>query len=342
MKQLPSISIIARTLNTNLSMFRRVLEAVKMQKYPKKLVEYIVADGGSTNGTIELAKEYGCKVIQKDFSVDEEARAGLAIKAARGDLILDLESDNIITSDVWFLQMVKPFQENKNIFFTYSAYNGYEKDMTLTSRYCALIGAPDPVLYYLNKSEKIPLYQQVYTKGDMLDETKDYYVIEFNKENLPTLGANGCMILRSALNKVNKNALKFTHTDAIAQLVDMGYTTFGVVKNSLIHAAAPRVLDLVRRRVEVKQKYSDARRGRRKYLVYNSKSAADRFNLMKCILFSMTFVIPFSESIVGYFRSRDVAWFLHAPISFLLVVGYGISELQFQFSRIVQRVRKAL
>lgn len=313
-----------------------------MQKYPKKLIEYIIVDGGSTNGTIELAREYGCKIIQKGLKVEEEARASLAIKAAKGDLILDLESDNIITSSDWFEQMVKPFKENKNVFFTYSAYNGYEKDMPATTRYCALIGAPDPVLYYLNKTEKIPLYQKKYTKGKLIDETKDYYVVEFNRDNLPTLGANGCMILRSAINKVNKDSSKFTHTDAIAQLVDMGYTTFGVVKNSLIHAANPRVFDLVKRRVEVKRNFYDARRGKRKYLVYNPSSAVDRWNLVKCVIFSITLIVPLAESIWGYFTIRDLAWFLHAPISFLLVVGYGISELQFQFTSAVHYVRKAL
>lgn len=327
-KQLPSISIIARTLNTNISMFTRVLEAVKKQKYPKELIEYIVVDSGSTNGTIKLAKKYGCKVIE-NVTIGEDAQASIGIKAAKGDIILDLESDNIITSNDWFLKMVKPFMENKEVFFTYSAYNSYEKNMPATTRYCALFGSPDPVLYYLGKSEKLRLTEKKYNKGKIIKENSDYYVVEFNRENLPTLGANGCMFLRSAINKVNKDPIKFTHTDAVAEMLDLGYTTFGVVKNSIIHMANPSVMGLIKRKVQIKTRFYDRLRGKRKYLVFNPNSNKDRLKLILCVIFSLTIIEPLIESLRGYFKIRDKAWFLHPLVSFLMVVGYINSELKF-------------
>lgn len=333
--KLPSISIIARTLNANLSMFTKVLDAVKKQKYPKNLIEYIVVDSGSTNGTIELAKKYGCRVIE-NVKVGEDAQASVGMKAAKGDIILDLESDNIITSDDWFLKMVKPFMENKNIFFTFSAYNSYEKDMPATTRYCALFGSPDPVLYYLRKSEKLLLTEKKYKKGKIMNENPDYYVVEFDKDNLPTLGANGCMFLRSAINKVNKDPKKFTHTDAIAELVDLGYATFGVVKNSIVHMANPSILGLIRRKVEIKTRFYDRMRGKRRYLVFDPNSNKDRINLLLCIVFSLTIVEPLIESIKGYLKIRDKAWFLHPIISFLMVIGYISSELKFLLRKVLR------
>ena len=331
MKKYPSISIIARTLNTNLPMFTRVLESVKMQKYPKKLIEYLVMDGGSTNGTVELAKKYGCKVIKKD--IEDEARAGWGIKIARGDIILDLESDNIITSDDWFLKMVKPFMEYKEIFFTYSAYNSYENDMSLTTKYCALFGSTDPLLYYLGKSEKIPLAQKEYNKGIIIQNKPDYYVVKFDKDNLPTLGANGHMFRRDVISKVIKDPKDYTHTDAVMDMLDLGFDTFGVVKNSIIHVANPSIMGLVRRRVEVKKSFYDKRRGKRKYLVFNWKSGRDRLNLIKFVFFSLTFVFPLYESIRGYMKIRDRAWFLHPVLSFIMFFAYGISELQWLVKR---------
>ena len=55
---LPSISIVSCTWNTNLFMFEQVLKVIQMQNYPKKLIEHIVMDAGSINGTVELAKKY--------------------------------------------------------------------------------------------------------------------------------------------------------------------------------------------------------------------------------------------------------------------------------------------
>ena len=253
MKKLPSISIIARTYNPDLPMFRRVLTSVKSQQYPKSLIEYIVVDGGSTNGAIALAEKYGCTVIRKYTQFEEEARGSVGFTLAKRELVLDLEADNILTDKNWLRMMTRPFIENPKIFLTYSAYNTFEPTMPATTRYCALIGAPDPVLYYLGKSEKIPLTEKRYTKGQILSEHPGYYVVRYTGDTLPTLGANGAMMRRAILQKVNKNPSTFTHTDAISQLVSMGFDTFGVVKNSIVHVANPNISALLRRRVSVKK-----------------------------------------------------------------------------------------
>lgn len=327
--QLPTISIVTGTLNSNLTIFKQVLDSIKIQNYPKKLIEHYVMDGGSINGTVELAKSYGCKVIiRKDLMRKEQERPCLGMQMAKGKLILILESDNILLSSHWLQDMVKPFIENKDVFCTYSAYNDYKKDMPLTTKYCALLGSTDPVLYYLNKSEKIPMIEKKYNKGKIIKETNKYSVVKFNKYNLPTLGDNGHMFLREAMLKVIKDPNRYTHTDAFMDMFDLGYDTFGVVKNSIIHIINPDIWTLLSRRVEVKQAFYDGRRGKRKYLVYNPQSSRDRINLLKCIIFSLTFIYPLFEAIKGYIKIREKAWFFHPVICFLMVVVYGYSEIK--------------
>ena len=63
MKSLPSISIITPTWNSNLPLFERVLRTLAGQSYPKHLIEHIVIDAGSENGTAELAKDMGVKFL---------------------------------------------------------------------------------------------------------------------------------------------------------------------------------------------------------------------------------------------------------------------------------------
>lgn len=328
-KKLPTISIITCTYNANLQLFKEVLKALKSQTYPKKLIEHIVVDGGSTNNTVKLARSYNCKVVvRSDLKVEEQVRANIGFNMANGQIFLIIQADNIVTSKNWFKKMVQPFLENKNIFCTFSAYNGYKKNMAATTRYCALIGANDPTIYYLNKTEKIRMDQTQYNKGKIVKETKDYYVVQFNKNNLPTLGDNGHMFLKSAMKKVAKDPKHYMHTDAFSELLNLGYDTFGVVKNSLIHAQIPNLIQSAKRRVEVKEKFYDKYRGKRKYLVYNPNSLHDRINLVKYIFFSLTIIVPLMESIRGYFKIRDRAWFLHPIICLLMVTGYGISEIR--------------
>lgn len=329
MTHLPTISIITGTFNSDISIFKRVLDSIKYQRYPTDLIEHLVMDGGSTNGCVELAKRYESKIIvSSDSPEKEQNRPALGIKMAKGDLILILESDNILTSNDWLLQMVKPFRQNKRIFCTYSVYNSYEKDMSATTRYTALFGSPDPTLYYLKKTEKIRMDQKKYDKGKILKETNDYYIVKFNKENLPTLGDNGHMFLRKAMVNVVKDTEDYIHVDAFSKLLDLGLNTFGVVKNSIIHVQNPNLIDFVKRRVGIKKIFYDQKRGKRKYLVFNPNSAKDRINLIKYIIFSFTILEPLSESIKGYIKIRDKAWFLHPVMCFLMVTGYGLSEIE--------------
>lgn len=57
----PSISVIIPTLNAA-AVLEGCLRSIAVQDYPKDLVEIIVADGGSTDGTLEIAKFAKVKV----------------------------------------------------------------------------------------------------------------------------------------------------------------------------------------------------------------------------------------------------------------------------------------
>src|SRR5687768_6528780 len=132
-------------------------------------------------------------------------RASMGFKMAKGDIILIIQSDNIVTSKDWLRRRVEPFIENKEVFFTYSMYNSYEKGMHILTRYCGLFGLNDPTVYYLNKQDTVRLDQKKYNKGEIIKETKNYYLVKFRKDNLPTLGDNGHMFLASAIKKLKSS-----------------------------------------------------------------------------------------------------------------------------------------
>lgn len=329
MHKLPSISIVTETWNPDVKLFERVLKNIQLQDYPKELVEHIVFDAGSTNDSVRVARKYGCKItIRSDLRDTEQVRQSLEIKKARGDIVLLLQSDNILTSRKWLREMVQPFLDNKKVFCTYSAYNSYEKGMSATTRYGAFFGACDPALYYLGKSDKIPFLQKTYDKGEIITEASGYWVVKFTNDSLPTMGDNGFMVLRSAINKVNKDPNSYIHVDMYADMLKLGYDTYGVIKNSIIHVIPPNIIMYTKRRIQVKQKYYDGRRGKRTYLVFNWKSKKDHWNLLKYIFFSITLVFPFYESIRGYIKIRDWAWFLHPLFSLLMLGAYGYSEFR--------------
>jgi glycosyltransferase involved in cell wall biosynthesis len=328
--KLPSITILTCSYNTDLVLWRKMFRAIHEQQYPRSRISHIVMDGGSTNGSIEFARENGCDVIiRKDLAVRVMERMSIGIKRAKGDLILFLEPDNFMVGTQWLHQMIKPFIEQHDLVGTFSIYNGFDRDMPALTRYCALIGVNDPTVYYLDKSEKLPRFETEYHLGRIFKRTADYSLVRFSKSNLPTLGDNGHMVSRRILEKVNKRPENFFHTDAFAQLLTLGYDTYGVVKNEIIHYTGSNLLDFVRRRALYKQRHYDAHRAIRQYYVFDPHSTRDRIRLCLYIVYSITFIQPLLIAFRGFLTVPDPAWFLHPIVCFASVLSYTRSELAY-------------
>ena len=331
----PTISIVTCSYNSPVWLWKKTLHAISMQQFPVSQIEHIIMDGGSTNGTIELLKRYHTKVVvRKDLLFKPVMRMGLGIAQARGDVVLFLEPDNIMIGRTWLRDMVKPFMDHKDIVGSFSMYNGYESNMPMFTKYCALFGINDPIVYYLGKSEKIPHFLRTYDKGNILYTDNTYTKVQFTRGTLPTLGDNGHMVRRELIMKVNRDPSSFLHTDAFALLAGMGFRTYGVVHNSIIHYTGSSVLDFCRRRIEYKRRYYDDKKNKRAYLVYNPYSFRDKKNLILFILYSLTIVQPLMLSIRGFLSKPESAWFLHPITCFSMVVGYGYSEIQSRISTV--------
>lgn len=328
-----TISIVTCSLNSECRLFEKMLRAVRRQNYDHTLVEHVVMDGGSTNGSDSLASKYGCRVLRlPEYKNKSLARMGTGIKIARGDIILFLEPDNIIPTNNWLKQMLTPFSIS-SVVGAYSMYNGFEHGMPALTRYTALIGVNDPTVFYLNKSEKLPRFETKYHLGHITKETDDYIIVRFSKNDLPTLGDNGHMVRRRIIEKVNSQPEKFLHTDAFAQLLTMGYDTYGVVKNEIIHYTGSDIREFVRRRSLYKKRHYDAHRRTRHYYVFDPLSRRDRIRLSLFILYSLTFIQPVFVALRGFFAVPDFAWFLHPIVCFASLLSYTRSELAYLWKR---------
>ena len=95
----PKLSVITIVYN-NVRDIERTLLSVVNQTYPN--IEYIVVDGASTDGTLELLKKYESKlsklITEKDQGIYDAMNKGLAL--ATGDYVLFMNSgDEIYAPD---------------------------------------------------------------------------------------------------------------------------------------------------------------------------------------------------------------------------------------------------
>lgn len=92
---LPQISIITPTLN-QAPYIRQCIESIIGQNYPN--LQYIIMDGGSTDGTAEIVKQYesqiACFISEKDEGQSDAITKG--IRKSTGDIIHWINSDDYL------------------------------------------------------------------------------------------------------------------------------------------------------------------------------------------------------------------------------------------------------
>lgn len=91
MNQLPSITVVTPCLNAAATI-RETLESVHGQGYPR--LEHVVVDGGSTDATVEIAREYGARVVSEPDRGRPDA-ANKGIRLATGDVVAFLNADDV-------------------------------------------------------------------------------------------------------------------------------------------------------------------------------------------------------------------------------------------------------
>lgn len=93
--KLPLISIITVCFNAE-DFIEQTIQSVLSQSYP--LIEYIIIDGGSTDGTVEIIRRYESRLAywhsRPDGGVAHAFNLGLG--QARGDWILYLNADDLL------------------------------------------------------------------------------------------------------------------------------------------------------------------------------------------------------------------------------------------------------
>ena len=106
------ISIITVVWN-NKKTIRNAIESVLGQSY--KNIEYIIIDGASTDGTVEIINSYSSKISkflsEPDQGLYDAMNKGL--KLATGDIVGILNSDDVYVDDKVIEKVVKVFQEKK-------------------------------------------------------------------------------------------------------------------------------------------------------------------------------------------------------------------------------------
>jgi len=325
----PSVSIIIPTYNSARTL-SFCLDSISTQIYPRDLLEIIIADAGSLDGTLGIIEGFkkssefqNCRVVSNPLKTGEAGKAA-GLKHATKEIIALIDSDNILPEKDWLSRMMEPFQDPEIIATEPIEYTYRETDGFIT-RYCALIGMNDPLCMYLGNYDRYNVITGKWTEMPVIAEDKGSFLkVRLNPQKLPTIGANGFCIRHGALKKCEITDYLFD-IDVLSEILHMNPDLkVAKVKIGIIHLFSGDVSTFVRkqkRRIKDFLYFSEA--SLRKF-PWNAVSKA---RLIKFVVYCLTGVPLIIQSLIGYRRKPDRAWFFHAPACWITLFVYGWGTL---------------
>ncbi len=114
----PFISVVIPTLNAG-SRFGQMLTALRAQRTPES-VEILVIDSGSSDATLELARNAGARILSIPRQAFHHARTrNQAIAESRGELVALTVQDAVPKDDGWLARLVTPLLADPGIAGSY-------------------------------------------------------------------------------------------------------------------------------------------------------------------------------------------------------------------------------
>ena len=333
MQKFPDLSIIIVSLNSQRTL-SNCLQYIKHQTYPK-IKEILLIDGGSTDNTLKIAKtaKLPIKIIYGGYKNNQEARRAIGIIKAKSEICAMIDTDNYIIDKDWLKDMVEPLLNDQTIVASQTLRYDVPKKTSALNRYFGLLGAADPVAYYLRKADRLSwAFNRWNLLGRVLLKKRGYFIIVFDPNNFPTLGANGIVFRRSKLLKSNWGKPEnFFHTDVFVDIAKQGLNKFAIVNNKIFHNTADNITTFLLKRKKYMELHYQELNSSRRYSVLNLKKREDIIRLIFYILFSLTLIEPMYESVRGYLKKKDFAWFLHPAVCLGISLIYAQASIFYLF-----------
>jgi glycosyltransferase involved in cell wall biosynthesis len=108
-----TVSIVIRVRNAGMDL-KRCLSEIKKQLIPEDtMLEFIIVDNESSDGSELIAKSFGAKVVgitKQEFSWGRALNRGIA--KTTGEIVILLSADAYPANEKWLIEMLKPFEQD--------------------------------------------------------------------------------------------------------------------------------------------------------------------------------------------------------------------------------------
>ena len=296
----PSVSIVMPILNEE-GRVGRALASIASQDFPADRLEVLVADGGSTDRSVEEVRGWEGRLPVKvvDNSARREAQWGktIALERAGSDLVFFQDADVWLPEPDTLSRLVRPLVEDPSLAGSIAPY-AYRRELPLWSRFLSY----DPL-------QRDPLLQAMTPGlGRFVRERRDGYVVcEFPTPRIPPIGQT-TIYWRSQIDPHRWDGY-WREVDHPAYLVKQGYRRFAFTPGAgLAHAHASSLADMVRKRVRNLLVYENGYlrlRGESDYVWLDTSNRSEVLRLAAWVLGTNLIVPRLLEGIDDAFRHKS-------------------------------------
>lgn len=301
----PKVSFLIPTLNAA-GILETCLRSIRRQDYPAELMEIVVADGGSTDGTREMAARYGAVVLDNPRRGYDSGKC-VAFAGSTGEFVVFVDADNEIVHPDFLRRSIAALQQHPHALGLESYYFGSPKMTSFCVYLSELLHISDPVAWMMSIN---PVLLERASDG------VERWTFPEGSLAFP-MGANGFVFRRDDLAHLTADDL-FEDCTIVLELAQKGRREWlRIAGQGVHHYVVGGFLDFVRKRRRQTFHFLAQRR--------ESKPSWTGFNPTvpgwAACLYCATGVGPLYHTLRGLARTRNPAWLWHVPTSFASVAG---------------------
>lgn len=323
---LPKITFTVPTYNAS-SDLKKCLEGIRKQDYPQEKIEIIIADGGSSDDTVEVARGFGAKVLDNPKKLSEFG-VPIAIQKATGDLVVSLATDNELCSDIWIRKMIQPFVVDEKVCAVWGKLISSEEDARI-NKYYELIQS-DPFTFFMNRNLDMYLRTAEQKEGDTC-----LYFSFYAKEDYPLpWGANGIAYRTDIIQDIWKIGEYLGDNDAFQCMIESGKNKVAYIPSLNVYHHTVRSLPhwISKWKRNYIKHFLTKRRTRNLNWAFTRDFQS---KLLLWLIYSLAPIFSSVDTIYKIIKDRNFYWIYHPLVCFVQSITYGYLTLSTKSGRMM-------
>jgi glycosyltransferase involved in cell wall biosynthesis len=297
-------SLMLPTLN-EAARLPAILESIRRQRYPREAVELLVADGGSTDDTVAIARDFGARVIHNPIRRAEPG-AGMLLARATGDLAMWLAADNAFANEEYLEAMARPFADPA-IAAAFPRLVSTSADGGTTRYFNAF---SDPFNHFIYGGATSPAsYHRTYAERR---RTAEYVVYDFARGPRPLVALAQGFTIRLPYRK--PEGMDEDDVAPVETLLEQGCEIAFVERATLEHHTVNGIGDALRKfGPRFRARMTDG--GQPMWSRLRGTARGQRLRAYAWPFYSVSVVLPAIAAAAGLVRDRRWEWLYHPFVS---------------------------